>query len=47
MKAEQERLRQRLAQMRDTDGRMHLRIAAWNVFVEAAGLREKQQRGEY
>jgi HEAT repeat protein len=46
VKADQERLRQRLAQMRDTDRRVHLRIAAWNVFVEAAKLREEQQRGE-
>jgi hypothetical protein len=31
MKADQERLRQRLAQMRAADRHVHLRVAAWNV----------------
>jgi hypothetical protein len=46
MKADQERLRQWLAQMRDTDRRTHLRIAAWNVFVEAAKLQAKRRSEE-
>ncbi len=45
-KATQASLKQRLEQMRDTDKRLHLRIAAWKVFVEAAELRENRQRGE-
>jgi len=43
-KATRAALRQKLAQMRDHDGRRHLRIAAWNVFVQAAQLREQKQR---
>lgn len=46
VKADQERLRQRLAQMRDSERHTHLRIAAWNVFVEAAELRANRRDEE-
>lgn len=45
-KPHQEALKQRLEAMRDWDRRLHLRIAAWNVFVEAAKLREEKQKKE-
>lgn len=43
-KAEQARLREELQRLRG-DGRLHLRIAAWKVFVEAAELRDWLERG--
>lgn len=35
-------LEQRLIQMRDTDKRLHLRIAAWDALAEAARLKEEK-----
>jgi hypothetical protein len=45
-KAERAWLRSELERMRDKDKdkRLHLRIGAWNVFIEAAQLREKQEQ---
>ncbi len=44
--AAREQLTKTLEQMRGNDPQLHLRIAAWNVFVKAAELREKQEQEE-
>jgi hypothetical protein len=42
-KQNEQRLRGELEQLRKRGG-LHLRIAVWNVLVEAAQLREQQER---
>jgi hypothetical protein len=37
-------LEQELRRMQRQDPRLHLRVAAWNVFAEAAQLRDKQKQ---
>lgn len=41
---EHSNLRQKLEESRDHDHRLHLRIAAWRVFVEFADLREQREQ---
>jgi hypothetical protein len=45
-KATRIELKRKLEQMRDGDKQLHLRIAAWNVFVEAAELRANRRDEE-